>query len=108
MKIYVINLKKDINKRQRIISMFQKLNISNYEIFDAVNGNELNHFEINKKWYDPWSHLHLTKGEVGCALSHYQLWQKIKNEKKMAMILEDDFIIDNEKLFVECANYEEE
>ena len=50
MKIYVINLKKDINKRQRIISMFQKLNISNYEIFDAVNGNELNHFEINKKF----------------------------------------------------------
>lgn len=108
MKIYVVNLKKDINKRQKIISMFQKLNITNYEIFDAVNGNELKHFQINKNWYDPWSHLHLTKGEVGCALSHYQLWQKIKNEKKMAMILEDDFIIDNEKLFVECANYEGE
>jgi GR25 family glycosyltransferase involved in LPS biosynthesis len=108
MKIYVINLKKDISQRQRIISMFQQLNITNYEIFDAVNGNELKHFEINKEWYDPWSHLHLTKGEVGCALSHYQLWQKIKKEKKMAMILEDDFIIDNEKQFVECANYEEE
>jgi len=108
MKIFVINLKKDTNKRNRIISMFQKLNITNYEIFDAVNGNELKHFEINKKWYDPWSHLHLTKGEVGCALSHFQLWQQIKKEKKMAMILEDDFIIDNEKLFVECANYEEE
>ena len=107
MKIYVINLKKDTDKRKRITSIFQKLNITNYEIFDAVNGNELKHFEINKKWYDPWSHLHLTKGEVGCALSHYQLWQKIKKEKKMAMILEDDFIIDNEKLFVECANYEE-
>ena len=108
MKIYVINLKKDNEKRQRIASMFQTLNITNYEIFDAVNGNELKQFEINKKWYDPWSHLHLTKGEVGCALSHYQLWQKIKKERKMAMILEDDFIINNEKLFVECANYEEE
>ena len=108
MKIYVINLKKDNEKRQRITSMFQTLNITNYEIFDAVNGNELKHFEINKKWYDPWSHLHLTKGEVGCALSHYQLWQKIKKEKQMAMILEDDFIINNEKLFLECANHEDE
>ncbi len=108
MKIYVINLNKDIEKRKKIISIFEKLDITNYEIFNAINGNELKHFEINKKWYDPWSHLHLTKGEVGCALSHYQLWEKIKKERKMAMILEDDFIINNEKLFVECANYEEE
>jgi len=108
MKIFVINLKKDISQRQRIISIFQKLNITNYEIFEAVNGNELKHFQINKKWYDPYHHLHLTKGEVGCALSHYQIWQKIKKEKIMAMILEDDFIINNEKLFLECANYEEE
>ena len=108
MKIYVINLNKDIEKRKEIISIFVKLHITNYEIFDAINGNKLEDFEINSNWYDPWSHLHLTKGEVGCALSHYNLWQKIKTENKMAMILEDDFIINNEKLFVECANYKEE
>ncbi len=72
MKIYVINLNKDIEKRKKFISIFEKLDITNYEIFNAINGNELKHFEINKKWYDPWSHLHLTKGEVGCALSHYK------------------------------------
>ena len=93
MKIFVINLKKDIEKKKNILTIFAKLNITNYEIFDAINGNTLTDFEINSNWYDPWSHLHLTKGEVGCALSHYNLWQKIKTENKMAMILEDDFII---------------
>ena len=34
MKIYVINLEKDIEKKNNVISLFQKLNINNYEIIN--------------------------------------------------------------------------
>ena len=98
MKIYVINLNKDIEKMIEILSIFVKLHITNYEIFDAINGNKLEDFEINSNWYDPWSHLHLTKGEVGCALSHYDIWRNISGSNYIdkALIFEDDAMIFND------------
>jgi hypothetical protein len=39
-KIYVLNLKKDINKKEKIIKNFYKYNINNYEFFDALDGSQ--------------------------------------------------------------------
>lgn len=72
------------------------MNVS-YELFDAVDGRQLTPSKIaeycdmdvvNK--YPDW----LTKGMIGCCLSHYFIYRKIvENNIPMACILEDDAIV---------------
>jgi len=105
MKIYVISLKSDINKRAHVIKELGKYSIP-FEFFDAIDGVKLNDFNVLSEWRDPWSHLHITKGEVGCALSHITVWDKIKNgSDNAAIILEDDFIIQNSYALKRLANW---
>ena len=46
-KIYVVNLKRDNARRKNIINEIEKQNIKNYEIIDAVAGDELNKNELD-------------------------------------------------------------
>jgi hypothetical protein len=52
-RIYVLNLKKDVNKRERIKTIFNKYNINNYEFFEGIYGREdkelLNEYDIYSK-----------------------------------------------------------
>jgi hypothetical protein len=80
------------------------LNLSEYEFINAVDGNELtnNH-----------NQLHLFKGNdfgnrrgfIGCALSHYNLWLNLIQDKTCDyyLIMEDDFNIRNN--FKECIRH---
>ena len=106
MKIYIISLETAVQNRKILEDTMKKLNIHNYEIVNAVNGSEMKEFNIYKNWRDPWSHLHITKGEVGCALSHNLIWNKIVLSDEVAIVLEDDFVITNETDFCKLANYE--
>ena len=113
MKIVIINLKKSTKKRELVktqLANFEKWSgiTVNYQFFEAIDGNNLKKDDIHpfSGWFDPWSHLHLTKGEVGCALSHLKLWEMLindcenkKNNDGCMMILEDDFIIKNKSVF---------
>jgi GR25 family glycosyltransferase involved in LPS biosynthesis len=114
MKIFIINLYKNIEKRRRITEILDNFeswaNIKlNYSFLKAIDGNNINYdnININYFWYDPYSHLHLTKGEVGCALSHSLVWKyfindyekSINKNENCIMILEDDFIIENREIF---------
>jgi len=118
MKIIIINLKKSTKKKEKvdkIMKDFEKWSgiKLDYSFFEAVDGKNINYknLKINNFWYDPHTHLYLTKGEVGCALSHIILWKQFieiceenssKNkENQFAMILEDDFIIKNKEVFKE-------
>lgn len=118
MKIYIINLKKSTKKKALITEMFQNFEkwskiTLNYEFFTAIDGNECDYSKIKTfpYWFDPWSHLHLTKGEVGCALSHIALWEKLiieckkgENKDNCCMIFEDDFVINNKEVFKKLLN----
>ena len=80
-KIYVVNLKKDKDRRKNIIIEIEKQNIENYEIVDAINGNELNYKELdnasykNKNSINPWN-TKMSPSQVGCALSHIKIYKK--------------------------------
>lgn len=40
---------------------------------------------------DPYHHRQMTMGEIGCFLSHYEIWKKIVQlEQEVVLILEDD------------------
>lgn len=109
-EIFVINLEKDIYKRNSIIDKFKKLNIS-FKFFDAVNGYETK--EIIKAYNDyknkpfDWKGSHKYEQDrqkkmipsLG-AYGYLQTWINILNlakEKcyKNILVFDDDVIFDN-------------
>jgi len=90
--IIVINLKRSLDRRVRVVGMLEKLGLD-YELFEAVDGSNLvadRALISNKESY----RLHgrfLTDGEVGCALSHIGVWQLAKTRGwTEVFVLEDD------------------
>ena len=95
MKVFVVNLKNAVDKRHHMEAQFQKLGIQNYEFFEAINGAELTPEFIADNVHD-YPHCALTLGEIGCALSHLEIYKKIVRENyACAMILEDDIALPN-------------
>ena len=108
MKIVVINLD---NRKDRL----QTFNTTNpnltYERYSAVDGNKLSYkklsedgFDVNHDWIDPLLKTPLTKGEVGCFLSHWNLWNKCIEENESLLILEDDAILTHRFDIQEISN----
>ena len=108
-QIYVINLKRRKDKLKRIMKRINNIDPDgniNVEIFTAIDGLKIdkqfmkdNNISILKEWIDPFKKTKINKGEIGCALSHYKIWEDIiENNYNSALILEDDaeFIKPNE------------
>ncbi|MBE0376465.1 glycosyltransferase family 25 protein [Pseudoalteromonas prydzensis] len=66
--------------------------------FSATVGKQLSETEL-QTWYCPsknkkYYHRDLTKGEIGCYVSHMRIWQKMVDENiAVCVILEDDLFI---------------
>lgn len=89
MKTYIINLKKDVEKRLSILAKCKTYNIVPTFI-DAVNGKSLSLDFIQEHVYK-YPECALTLGEIGCALSHIKVYQTmVENKVQWALILEDD------------------
>lgn len=103
MKFFIINLEKDIEKKEKISSLCESLGLD-YEIIQAVYGKELSGDEIVKNTYPEEEQLKrfkrkLTLGEIGCSMSHRYCYQRIINDGlDEAVVLEDDAIFDGELL----------
>jgi len=84
-KIYVITMEGSF----RIDRMKERLDGIDYEFFYGVNGATL-----DKTPYIAMGSTQ-TRGQLGCTLSHYNLYIKISNEKKYEkiLILEDDAVL---------------
>ncbi|XP_035039806.1 procollagen galactosyltransferase 2 [Hippoglossus stenolepis] len=96
-EIYLINLRRRQDRRDRMLFSLNELEID-VKVVDAVDGNALNSTDIKilgvdllPGYYDPFSGRTLTKGEVGCFLSHYFIWKEMVDEQMdKALVLEDD------------------
>lgn len=119
MKVYLINLKRHPEKLERMKERISKYSFLDLEIFTAIDGENFyrtslanNKAAVNKDWRDPYTQRSITKGEVGCALSHYIIWTKIVKENMKnpngveALILEDDVVF--EEQFENWENYYQE
>jgi len=94
MQVYVVSLKDSIDRQKSITTQCKKLGIEPIFI-DAVNGKNFSEFEVshycNQKKAKQLFGRELLLGEIGCALSHKNIYQKIVNENiSCAVILEDD------------------
>jgi glycosyl transferase family 25 len=90
---YVVNLERSVDRREQITRDLQNLGIP-FEIFAAVDGETLTGKEL-----DVYSEQRarkeggraLSRGEIGCALSHLRLYQKLlESDEEEFLILEDD------------------
>ncbi len=99
MKIFVINLKTSVQRRQIMEKQLAKLNIP-YEFFEAVKGADVPREDIpkyyNMEYYNARPS-YFTPGLMGCTISHYLLYKKIAEEKTdVAIVLEDDMVLSND------------
>ena len=96
-----------LGKKERIQNIKnQETKINNkINIFDGVNGlkldiNELIKNNILDKNHKLSENINHAKREIGCYLSHYNIYKKIKKENKKGytIIFEDDFIVNSPNL----------
>ena len=95
--IYMINLERRFERRNRMLKCFDLLGIE-VQIWPAIDGKLLSFDKIKSKgiklmenYLDPYHKRPMTFGEIGCFLSHYEIWQDIiKRNFSNAIIFEDD------------------
>lgn len=94
MKTFVINLNRATDRRNRMTNLCKNLKLD-FEIFTAIDGRELDGDFIRSNVYD-YKNCFLTRGEIGCALSHVSVYREIVNRRlPYALIIEDDAVLDS-------------
>ncbi|KAI1729339.1 glycosyltransferase family 25 (LPS biosynthesis protein) domain-containing protein [Ditylenchus destructor] len=94
-KIFLINLKRRPERLRKMTDLAQLLGID-FTIFEAVDGQLLSEDEIKKLKFlpgyeDPYYKRPMKRGEIGCFLSHYQIWKEIvDNGLERVIVFEDD------------------
>ena len=98
MKTLVINL----SHRKDRLDKFKQNNADfiSYDVLKAVDGYKVEYADLRKMgfdtdhdWIDPILNTPLTKGEIGCFLSHWKAWKQCIKANEPVLVLEDDAII---------------
>lgn len=102
--IFVVNLKNDIEKKEHMQELCQKYNLQ-IEFIEAVDGRALNKKDINEVYSSieaiDVSGRELSRGEIGCALSHKIIYEKILYDNiELSLILEDDIDFNEDLLTI--------
>lgn len=100
MKAYVINLPRALERRKAMKQRLASTPLADAEFVDGVDGRALSQKQ-REELFDYYRYGRAfdappLPGEVGCALSHYKLWQKIASGNRPAIIMEDDILIDGD------------
>ena len=94
--IYVITLKSE--DRIKNIKEQQKKIDTRIQLFDAVKGNDLDLTKYNNIKIDAFNNdKNQHKREIGCYLSHYNIYKTCK-KTGYTIVFEDDFLIDVDNL----------
>ncbi|XP_007426355.1 procollagen galactosyltransferase 2 isoform X1 [Python bivittatus] len=96
-EIFMINLKRRKDRRDRMLRTLYEQEIE-VKLVEAVDGKALNtsqlkalNIDMLPGYQDPYSSRVLTRGEIGCFLSHYYIWKEVVNrEMEKSLVIEDD------------------
>lgn len=96
-EVFMINLIRRTDRRDRMLRALYEQEIE-CKVIAAVDGKAMNVSEINSLgihmmpgYSDPYHGRPLTKGELGCFLSHYNIWKEIAERGlKTSLVIEDD------------------
>lgn len=97
MKIFVINLERDVQRREFMAGQLARDQLT-AEFVPAVYGASLSEEERARLYSDRWAKIHrarsLVPAEIGCALSHLKVYEAmVLHEVPWALVLEDDVVI---------------
>ena len=98
MKTFVINLERSTGRKQYMADLLQSVGIDDYEFLKAVDGRSLTQSEVDEVFDTKTSFKRygrdLSRGEIGCTLSHFKCYRRIvDNDINCALILEDNISI---------------
>uniref|UniRef100_A0A8C8DY93 procollagen galactosyltransferase n=1 Tax=Oryzias sinensis TaxID=183150 RepID=A0A8C8DY93_9TELE len=96
-EVFMINLVRRADRRERMLRSLYEQEIS-CKVVAAVDGKALNISDMEllgirmlPGYKDPYHGRPLTKGELGCFLSHYNIWKEIVDRGlETSLVLEDD------------------
>ncbi|XP_056136293.1 procollagen galactosyltransferase 1-like isoform X2 [Lampris incognitus] len=96
-EVFMINLVRRTDRRERMLRTLYELGLS-CKVTAAVDGKALNKSDVESMgiqmlpgYKDPYHGRPLTKGELGCFLSHYNIWKEIvARGLKTSLVIEDD------------------
>ncbi|XP_035253694.1 procollagen galactosyltransferase 1 [Anguilla anguilla] len=96
-EVFMINLQRRTDRRERMLRTLYEQEIA-CKVIAAVDGNALNVSQIQTMgihmlpgYSDPYHGRPITKGELGCFLSHYNIWKEIVDRGlKASLVIEDD------------------
>lgn len=100
MEIFYINLDKDVKRRDSMERQLCILGLD-YTRITGVDGRHICESELGEFYSGSralrYQSRHLSRAEIGCALSHISVYQKVVNEGiSCALILEDDVLLPEE------------
>ena len=92
----IVNLERRPDRKTETENKLKNEQITDYEFFAAVDGMKLQPSgELNKLFFN--NDFGNKRGVIGCALSHYILWQELlASNNDYYVILEDDFTLCNQ------------
>ncbi|XP_061605177.1 procollagen galactosyltransferase 1 [Phyllopteryx taeniolatus] len=96
-EVFMINLRRRSDRRERMLRALYEQEID-CKITEAVDGKALNISDVQAMgihmlpgYNDPYHGRPLTKGELGCFLSHYNIWNEIvERDLLTSLVIEDD------------------
>ncbi|XP_029913296.1 procollagen galactosyltransferase 1 [Myripristis murdjan] len=96
-EVFMINLQRRSDRRERMLKALYEQEIA-CKVIAAVDGKAMNISEIHKMgihmlpgYSDPYHGRPLTKGELGCFLSHYNIWKEVvERGLHTSLVIEDD------------------
>lgn len=92
-KVFVINLKKDKDRREYIKEHFQDRNIE-FEFVEGIPGQNINQRLVDFDKAEINQRRRVSLNEMGCSLSHQKIYKKIiEDNLEGAFIFEDDVVL---------------
>lgn len=104
MKVYVVNMARSIDRRQRISELLSGMGLD-FHFFSAIDGRvtEVIGYDNDRRMKEKGHSL--TPGEIGCFASHRTLWETCVSLQENMLILEDDIdLSDSFMEFFESAD----
>lgn len=96
-RIFMINLERRPDRRLKMEQSFKEIGLT-FEYVAAIDGQTLSKEYLEEigvqylpGYADPFHNRPMTKGEVGCFLSHFWVWEKqVTDNLNEVLVLEDD------------------